>query len=198
MRNQLMLSAAVAMAAATDAGNDQGGQTQEQAKKLEPFTLTDIRSSNVKKVATEIWARIKAKNKEGKPSDSHGDKSDVLQELITALREVRDNDDNKTTRPKKSVEEIIKESVGKPMGELQAAKVNILGMSINFPTMIKIATSVAKEGEAEHPLKSDVVAFMKEHKLTVQQKKTAGSRGRTVTFLVEATEETGDIDKLDA
>lgn len=210
MRTQLMITgAAIALAANKDAGSkntnketpenntqetttvEASTETEEDAEeKLEPFTIEAVTKKNVEEVAKAVWARIQG--------EKHSDRADVMQDFVSAIRDARDNDSNKVSRPKKSIEEIINESVDKPMGDLQVAKIPLIGVPINIPTLVRIATSVAKEGEAEHPLKQQAVAFMKQHNLTVVRKKMQGSRGRETTFLVRSGGDNGTIDKLAA
>jgi uncharacterized protein YPO0396 len=180
MRNQMNLTSAIAMAAAKDAGN----APAPEAKKAEPIQLAPITKTNVAQTAKAIWSQIQG--------EKFADKADVLQEVMTALRKERDADDTKVTRPRKELEVILKEAIGKPMGELQAVKVPLMDVPINIPTLVKIACSVPEEGKPDHPLKKQAVEFMRANKLSVKREKK-GSRGRETTTLIE-----GDITKLAA
>jgi hypothetical protein len=198
MRNQLMLAGAIALAAATDAGTKAYGKqtetppvNQAETKALEPFTFESLTKENAKEIATALWTRVKAKDKDGKDSDKFDDRNDVAQEFMTALRAERDA--SKNTRPKRELSEILKEAVGKSLGELQAVKVPIAGVVINLPQVIKLATAVDENGKPkESPLRGEAVKFLKDNGLTVKSEKK-GSRGRETTTLIE-----GDITKLAA
>lgn len=146
-------------------------QAQSQEQKLEAFTFSEVNKTSVKEISEAIWARVEGKN--------HDEKSEVLSALFTAMREARDG--SKNTRPRKTVAELLAESLNKPMGDLQAVKVQVGGISLALPQIVKAATV---EAGKETPFTPAARAFMKEHGLSTLRKKVT-SRGKESLFLVK-------------
>lgn len=159
----------------TDAQAQAEGQTNEaeasQEQKLEAFSFSEVNKATVKDISEAIWARVEGKN--------HDEKSEVLSALFTAMREARDG--SKNTRPRKSVAELLAESINKPMGDLQTVKVQVGGITLALPQIVKAATV---EAGKETPFTPAARAWMDEHNLSTLRKKVT-SRGKESLFLVK-------------
>ena len=148
------------------------------------FGLPVITTKNVSAIATAIFAQMQGEKFEAR--------SDLVQSFMSALRTIRDQEKEKTTtkRPRKSVAEVIAESLGKPLGDLQAATVVIAEVvPMNFSKLFEISSRVGDDEVPQHPLNKAALEFIAEHRLSLVPEKT-GSRGKGKLVLRQAPAET--------
>lgn len=145
-------------------------ETTEAPAVREAFSFNGITDKNSKELAEAIWAHIDGEN--------YAERHDKLQTLFEQIRAARDA--NKTTRPRKELNVILQEAIGKPMGELQASKVDLGGISVAIPQIVKLASS-----KDVGPMNAMAVDFLKTHKLKIVKKKVS-SKGKESTFLEAA------------
>lgn len=141
----------------------------DNSNEVTPYTLTVVSAENMKEVAQAIWAAV--------PGENFQERHDTLQGLFAAIREARDA--NKSSRPRKETAEIIAEALNRPMGELQAVKVSLGGITLSIPQIVKLAQS------EDSPMKGVANDFLKENKLKIVKKKVS-SKGKESTFLEKA------------
>lgn len=151
-------------------GAAEGTEEKTDEKKLEAFSFEMITEANSKELAEAIWARI--------PGDTYQARHDALQTLFEQIREARNA--NKTTRVKKTIEDILGEIKGKSMGDLQAVKVPLGAISVAVPQIVKLASS-----EANGPMEKMAKDWLAEHKLSIVKRKVS-SKGKESTFLEAA------------
>lgn len=150
--------------------NETQGGNEGDENKVTEFTFGAIGADGHKELAEAIWANVQGQN--------YQERHDALQVLFSQMRDARDS--NKTTRSKKTLEEILQEAVGKPMGELQAVKVPLGAISISLPQIVKLAQS-----ESEGAMEKMAKEFVTTHKLKIVKKKMS-SKGKESTLLEAA------------
>ncbi len=146
-------------------------KANEQAQAPE-FSFHVVNTATVGELAAAIWSRAEGKN--------HDEKAKSISALFDAVREVRDA--GKTTKPRRSLAELIAESINKPMGDLQAVKVPVGGVTLPIPQVVKAA--MVEDGK-ETPFTAPARQWMEANGLTVQKRKVS-SRGKESIFLVKA------------
>lgn len=152
---------------AADGTGDQTDENEDEVETLEAFTFETVTAGNTAEIAQAVFARIEGKN--------YAERAELANTFITAMRKARD--EGKVTRPRRSIDVIIQEAIGKPLSELQAIKVPLAGVSLPLTQVIRQATM-----EEDSPFKKLAQEFMATHKI----KAVVGdksSRGKASTFL---------------
>jgi hypothetical protein len=142
--------------------------TPEEKKELAVFSLGPVTAENMKETAVAVWERIQG--------EKYSDRADLANEFIKAFRDARDS--GKSTRTKTPVEEIFKNAMGKSLADLQTVKVEIGGVSLPIPQVVRLADEKSKQ----FPLHKNAVDMLKTHGVKAVAEKQ-GSRGKATTFL---------------
>lgn len=179
----------------------------EPRKRPDP-ELTPSKNASVAQIAAEIWARLYTKpEKDDELTKAHDAASDQLQVLMTNLRKIRD-DGRPALRERKETEDVLKNSVGMSLGDLQTAFVQLpisinedgsvilnekgepaLSERVNLPALNKFSTL------ENHPFHKPTMAFLQANGVRfITREKTKGSKGKdkTVFEKVPATESETD------
>lgn len=164
-----------------DEGNQDGTRSEEtqsdepdaEAKRetllATEFTMNGFEGETFGEIGQFIWDNI--------PGEKWDDRFDNMQSLITAMRVARDASKPKSTREVKSMSDVVRESIGKPMSELQAIKVKVVaGVNLPIPAVVKLAENKAS------PLYGYANEWMEKNNVKVVSEKK-GSRGKASLFL---------------
>lgn len=162
------------------------------AKKKEEINLTKSAQANVDEMATTIWGQLFTPNTEDaeKNSVAYKDASDKLQKLFDGLRQRRD-DSKPVLRERLDTDEVIKDSIGKPVSELQTAFVQLpIGKDEKGNDILDRHSLPKIRQFAEittHPMHEAATAFLASHGVRfVERENTTGGKGRRSKTVFEA------------
>lgn len=161
-------------------------------RKTKEIQVTMSKQAIVDEVAGEIWNRFYGGPDETDPEKTaanYKNATDMTQKLFEALRKRRD-DSKPVIRERRETAEVLADSVGKSMTELQAAYVQLpIGKGKNDAVLYdrvslpKLRSYAEMEG---HPYHQAALDFMNEAKVRFVEREGKG-RGKNVAILEKIT-----------
>lgn len=149
------------------------------------IVLTASSQNSVNEIVDTLWAQL-YQPIEGDAEASlkrHNLAADKMQKIFEGLREKRDND-KPVIRQRAKPEEVLAESIGKPLTDLQNATVTLdlgagLTERVTLPKLRQFSDATA------HPFHKAAVAFMEANEIRFVER-DGKTQGRKVTYLEAA------------